>query len=376
MANWPGLASGEIVGKTNLEVFDEEQARTALAEEQEIIRTGQPLIGKIEKAAHSDGRVAWMMTTKMPWREADGKIIGTYGISRDITSIKEAEAELKRAQEQLIEASRAAGMAEVATGVLHNVGNVLNSVNVSTSLLTERMRGSKVKFVGRAAGLMKDHAADLGEFLTKDPQGVRLPQFLSDLAEQLARDDAQALEELAGLMTNVEHIKEIVAMQQNYATAAGLESNVNIAELIEDVLRLTESGFARHGIKLAREFDARLPEISVDRHKVLQILINLVRNAKQACQSSPQPDKRLTVRARATGSRLSISVIDNGVGIPEENLTRIFAHGFTTREKGHGFGLHSSALAAKELGGELVVFSEGPGKGAMFTLELNLSSNN
>ena len=363
MGNWPGLTNGQFEGKTNFDVYREEQARTALAEEQEIIRTGQALIGKVEKAVHPDGRITWLMTTKMPWREADGKIIGTVGISRDITSLKEAEAELKRAQKQLIEASRASGMAEVATGVLHNVGNVLNSVNVSASMLTKSVRASKVKLVGRAADLMKDHAADLGDFVTKDPQGLRMPQFLSELAEHLAREQAQALEELAGLQKNVEHINEIVAMQQNYATVAGVKSNVNITELIEDVLRLTETSIEHHGIKLAKELDTRLPEISVDRHKVLQILVNLIRNAKQACKNSPQPDKQLTVRARATDSRLSISVIDNGVGIPKENLTRIFAHGFTTRENGHGFGLHSSALAAKELGGKLLVSQRRTGKG-------------
>lgn len=373
MRNWPGLTNGQIVGGTNFDVFSPEQARVALNEELEIIRTGRPLVGKIEKAVNPDGRVTWMMTTKMPWREADGQIIGTFGISRDITSIKEAEAELKRAQEQLIEASRAAGMAEVATGVLHNVGNVLNSVNVSTSLLTERMRASKVKLVGRTADIMKDHSADLGEFVTKDPQGLRIPQFLSDLAQHMAREEAQALEELATLQVNVDHIKEIVSMQQNYASVAGIVTNVNVTDLIEDVLRLTEFGFQRHGIKLTKEFDAGLPEISLDRHKVLQILVNLMRNAKQACKESQESDKQLTIRARAADNRLSISVIDNGVGIPKENLTRIFAHGFTTRPKGHGFGLHSSALAAKELGGELTVHSDGPGKGAIFTLELSLT---
>jgi PAS domain S-box-containing protein len=376
MSNWRNLSNGEIVGKTNFDLFQEDQARAALAEEQEIIRTGQPLIGKIEKETQPNGRVTWMMTSKMPWREPDGKIIGTFGISRDITSIKEAEAELKRAQNQLLEASRAAGMADVATGVLHNVGNVLNSVNVSATLLTDQIKLSKVKLVGRAADLMKDHAANLGEFLTKDPHGQRMPQYLSELAEHLAREQAHALKELTGLQKNVDHIKEIVAMQQSYATVAGMKTIVNVTELIDDVLRLTEPGFERHGIKLAKEFDTRLPEISVDRHKVLQILINLIRNAKQACQTSSHPDKRLTVRATAAGGRLNISVIDNGVGIPKENLTRIFSHGFTTRKNGHGFGLHSSALAAKELGGALSVHSDGPGKGATFTLVLNLNRNN
>ena len=66
---------------------------------------------------------------------------------------------------------------------------------------------------------------------------------------------------------------------------------------------------------------------------------------------------------------MKISYIDNGIGIPADNLTRIFGHGFTTRKEGHGFGLHSGALAAKELGGALTVESDGPGKGATFTLE-------
>ena len=342
-----------------------------MKDEQEVIRTGQPLLGKLEREIHADSRLSWVLTTKMPWRNPDGKIIGTFGISCDITSIKKAEAELERTQKKLLQASRAAGMAEVATGVLHNVGNVLNSVNVSTTLLTEQLKKSKVKLVGRAASLMQEHAADLANFITNDARGQRVPRFLADLAEELTRERESALEELAGLRKNVDHIKGIVAMQQNYATVAGVSTVVNIPELLQDVLRLTESNLDCGGVKLVKEFDRHLPEISIDRHKVVQILVNLIRNAKHACQDSPQADKQVILRATAGDSQIRISVMDNGVGIATENLTRIFAHGFTTRKNGHGFGLHSSALAAKEIGGELHVHSDGLGKGATFILELN-----
>ncbi len=368
-----GLTPEQIKGKTDFNIFREEHARRSVEDEQKIMRTNQPLIGELEKEMHPDGRVTWALTTKMPWHDADGKVIGTFGISRDITSIKEAEVELERAHKQLVEASHASGMAEVATGVLHNVGNVLNSVNVSATLLTERLRQSKVNLVARLSALFKDHAADLGDFITKDPQGRQVPAFLNDLSEQLGREQAQALEELASLQKNVGHIKEIVTMQQNYATVYGVSMIVNVSELIEDALRLTDASLKRHGIRLVKEIDKHLPDIAVDHHKVLQILINLIRNAKDACKDSQRSERQLTLRATALDGQIHLSVIDNGVGIPPENLTRIFAHGFTTRKNGHGFGLHSSALAAKEIGGQLLVHSEGPGKGAAFTLKINLT---
>jgi signal transduction histidine kinase len=284
--------------------------------------------------------------------------------------VQKRTADLAKAHEQLMEASRVAGMAEVATGVLHNVGNVLNSVNVSTTLLTDQLRNSKIACVGRVATLMKDHAAELGDFVTNDPKGQQLPDFLWKLSAQLESDRDRAIEELVCLQKNVEHIKQIVARQQNYAGVAEVTSMVNIPELLEDVLRLAESSLNRHIVKVVKEFEQNLPDISMDRHKALQILVNFVHNAEQACIETGSPDKKLTLRATAPSGRINISVSDNGVGIPAENLTRIFSQGFTTRKNGHGFGLHSSALAAKEIGGRLFVQSDGPGKGATFTLEL------
>jgi len=291
----------------------------------------------------------------------------------DLTERKRSEEDLKRAHGDLLYASRLAGMAEVATSVLHNVGNVLNSVNVSVSLLSHRVRRSRLVNLSRAAALMNQHANDLGAFMTQDPKGAQIPQYLQQLADYLVHEQSSLLQELESLRKNVEHIKEIVAMQQSYAKVAGVTEKAKVTDLVEDALGINAAALGRHGVQIIREFDpASLPEIIVEKHKVLQILVNLIRNAKYACEDSGCLDKRLTVRMTSNNEGVQISVTDNGVGIPPENLVRIFNHGFTTRKDGHGFALHSGALAAQEMGGDLKVSSNGLGKGATFTLRLPL----
>ncbi|HVV72570.1 MAG TPA: ATP-binding protein, partial [Verrucomicrobiae bacterium] len=300
----------------------------------------------------------------------------TQELRAEIEERKRAEEELKKAQGDLLRASRLAGMAEVATSVLHNVGNVLNSVNVSINVVFDQVKGSKIANVAKVAGLMREHASDLPEYLAKDPKGRQLPPYLGQLSEHLAREQGALLNELELLRKNAGHIKDIVATQQSYAKVVGVTETIKVTDLVEDALRVNMEALARHDVRLVREFASELPAISVDKHKVLQILVNLIRNAKHACDDAGHADKRLTVRVANGDGRLKISVSDNGVGIASENLTRIFNHGFTTRKNGHGFGLHSGALAAKELGGALLAKSDGPGKGATFTLELPVGNKN
>jgi signal transduction histidine kinase len=217
--------------------------------------------------------------------------------------------------------------------------------------------------------LLDQHASDRVEFLTNDPKGQKVPAFLGHLAETLGREQAGVLAELTSLRKNVEHVKEIIAMQQSYARVSGVFEKIDVTELLEDTLRMNAGSLHRHDVTVVRDFSDMAP-ICTDKHKVLQILINLVRNAKYACDESGRLDKEVILRSSNGGDTIKISVIDNGIGIPTENLRRIFNHGFTTRQEGHGFGLHSGALAAKELGGSLTASSEGPGRGAVFTLEL------
>lgn len=302
----------------------------------------------------------------------DGQTLGAVAVIQDTTERRRREMELERVHRELVAASREAGMAEVATNVLHNVGNILNSVNISANVVTERIKRSAAPGVARLAALLSDHAAVADKFLAEDPRGRRVPEYLAALGAQLSSDQREVLEELTLLRDNLEHIKDTVMMQQSYAKRCGVAETVEVAALVEDSLRLNAGAFERHGVQLEREFRA-VPPITVDKHKVLQILVNLVRNAKYACDESGRHHKLITLRTETSSRGVRISVIDNGVGIAPENLQRLFRHGFTTRRAGHGFGLHSCALAAQELGGTLHAESEGSGLGAAFILELPLA---
>ncbi len=299
-----------------------------------------------------------------------GQVLGAVVVVQDITERRLAEKELEDLHKQLLDASRQAGMAEVATNVLHNVGNVLNSVNVSASLITERIRKSKCVGLTRVAALLSEHAGDLAGYLM-GAQGRHLPVYLQELATQLVAERDAAAAELSALRSNVEHINEIVSVQQSYARRGGMTDMLDVRVLVEDSLRMNEGALSRHGVTIVRDFQD-VPLVQGEKHKVLQILVNVIRNAKYACDESKAAEKRVTVRVRAADGRVLIAVIDTGVGIPPENLEHIFNHGFTTRKDGHGFGLHSSALAARELGGTLHAESAGTGRGATFTLTLPL----
>jgi signal transduction histidine kinase len=297
----------------------------------------------------------------------------TTQLQREIEERKRIELEMERSHKQLLLTSRLAGMAEVATHVLHNVGNVLNSVNLLGSAMVDDIHSSKAGRVKKLADLLSTQREDLARFVTDDPRGQQLPDYLKWLGEQLAQEQSELTRKVESLTENIQHIKEIVATQHNYAKISGVWENVLLEDIVEDALRMQGEGLARHNISLARDY-AKVPPLLVDRHKVLQILFNLLQNARHACDKSDAAEKQITVRIRAKNDQcVEVSVLDNGIGIAPENLTRIFAQGFSTRKDGHGFGLHSSVLAAQDMGGTLKAFSAGSGQGAVFVLQLPLS---
>jgi PAS domain S-box-containing protein len=322
-------------------------------------------------ARRRDGAAIWLSVSMRPYLDpVTGAITHYDGTMHEITARKQAEADREELQGRLLTASRQAGMAEVATGVLHNVGNVLNSINVSATLAADRLRQLHLQSIERAASLLQQQAStDLAAFLTGP--GRQLPEYLQRLHRQL-RDEQQAiLEELRSLADNVEHVKCVISLQQAYGRISGVNQTVCVQELVEDAIHLHLESLQRHRVEVVREF-APVPHASLDKHRVFQILVNLLGNAHQAMRDVTRP-RRLTVRmavSTADPSRFAVQVSDTGVGIAPENVIRIFSHGYTTKPDGHGFGLHTSALAATAMGGSLSVQSDGPDTGATFTLEL------
>lgn len=350
--------------------------RELLAEWLRRVSTGEVLRPTFEwELIAKDGRLVPLEISVRALMEG-GRVRAIEGIARDITERKRAELELGAAQQRLVDASRRAGMAEVAAGVLHNVGNVLTSVTTSAGHLAEQLRTSNAAQLASVLATLRAHASDLPDFLASDPRGRELPAQLVALAEELTGEHALIAREVEALGRSVEHIKEIIAVQQGYARGSGVRAEVSAETLIEDALRINREALERHRIEVTREF-APAPPLMIEKHKVLEILVNLLSNAKYACDARPAGPvgARITVRidtpkGERAGDRVRLVVADNGIGIPHDHLTRIFDQGFSTRQDGNGLGLHTAWTTARELGGSLFVHSDGVGKGARFTLDL------
>jgi PAS domain S-box-containing protein len=300
-------------------------------------------------------------------------------IVHDITERRRAQEEVADLHRRLVEASRLAGKAEVASDVLHNVGNILNSVGVSATVLSQKARQTRCESLVKATRLLRDHEGDLTAFLTEDPRGKLLPILLEKLAETMNDEQRSILGELSSLTHDIDHIKAIVVMQQSYARVpVDVTEAIALAEVMDDALRIAGvTSWSPHtdtntdtDITVKREYAPGVRAV-VDRHKVLQILVNLVGNAKQAIQAGAARRGEILARVCMEGpNEVRVEVLDDGVGIPQENMLKIFHFGFTTKPNGHGFGLHGGAVAAKEMGGTLSATSEGPGRGARFALVL------
>ncbi|WNG13824.1 AAA family ATPase [Cystobacter fuscus] len=279
--------------------------------------------------------------------------------------------ELKQAQARLVDTAREVGMAEVASNVLHNVGNVLTSAVVNLEVMRKAVGSLRVGRVKQAGTLLVEHQEDLADFLTNNARGSHLPDYLSSLGEELMKQQTRLMEDMEAMNRHIEHIRAIVQVQQTYAKSSLMTEECELPLLVDDALRIQMAALQRHGVTVHREL-SQVPRVRADKHKVLQILINLISNAKQALDPMPEGQRNLWVRMKTEGPVVRIQVVDDGVGIAPEVKGKLFSHGFTTRKEGHGFGLHSSALAAQLLHGRLTIESEGPGKGAVTTLELPL----
>ena len=365
-----GLEPADLIGKSDADFFSEQHAHCARVDEENIMATGTPVLSKLERSQFLDGREGWTEVTKLPLCDENGAVIGTFGLSTDVTDSQQVKLDLEKTRRDLVEASRMAGMAEVATGVLHNVGNVLTSLNVSANVITSGLHQSKAGSLEKLANLLHEHEPNLGEFIANDPKGRRVPEFIDSLAKHWLEERSRLMEEIASLQENIDHIKEIVTMQQSYATMVGVVEALDPTRLMEDALRMNAGALARHVVSCIRDFRP-VPRVLAEKSKVLQILVNLIRNAKYAIDEAQPTERTITLKVEpGEVGRVRLVVQDNGIGIPPENLPKIFTHGFTTRSDGHGFGLHSSITVAREMKGSLTAHSEGARKGATFTLDL------
>ena len=289
--------------------------------------------------------------------------------------VRERTRELEKTHQKLLGTAHQAGMSEVASNILHNVGNVLNSALTPAGLIMEEISDSKITSLEKLGDLFKKHGERLGQFIQNDPAGQKVPEFVEGVLKFLGAERKNIYANAKRISESLAHIREIIRLQQTYVGGPALRERLTLTDLVDDAIDIHAAGLSGREVPLVKQYDIN-PEIEISRHKVMMILINLLKNALESIEENQPKSPRIVIRVQKTkgdDTTVSVKISDNGSGIKAENLERIFQHGFTTKKNGHGFGLHSSANAAAELGGRLLAESEGPTLGACFTLVLPLS---
>jgi PAS domain S-box-containing protein len=297
--------------------------------------------------------------------------IRIVGIALDVTERVEAEARERVLQEQLRASSHQAGMAEIATGVLHNVGNVLNSLGIANATARRHLKSLRVERLQTVAAMVGENRASLAAFFTEDPRGRHLPEYLPALAAGLASSTESVQVEMDMIETLLNHLRDIVSAQQAHAQGGGAREPVNLRDIVESALAMQAPELGT--TEIVRDY-AELAPVTTDRHKLLQILVNFVSNARDAVSLGGESPGRITVELRGEDEHAVISVIDSGIGMSESVMANLWRFGYTTKVDGHGFGLHNSANAAQEIGATIAAFSDGAGAGSRFVLRLPLEA--
>lgn len=325
----------------------------------------------------STGEYRWYYVVGRPTSHHQ-PITSLSGIMMDITTRKKAAEEVTLLNQQLLSVARQIGKADIAASTLHNVGNVLNSASVSIDMLHEKIEFSYGKEIVSVLNLLKDHESNLPDYLTQDPKGKLIPHYLAELADPLENSTTGIITEIAEIKKQLQHIKDIVATQMDIGRSAGLVEKIALSSLIDSAIQISDNSRQFKGIAIHKKYE-KIPPLSADKTKLLQILVNVVQNAKEsvlANENAKEKEIHISMTSDPIQKAVLLSIKDNGVGILSENLIKIFSFGFSTKENGHGYGLHSSGLAAQEMGGKLEAQSEGIGKGAVFNLTLPLMAAN
>lgn len=286
--------------------------------------------------------------------------------TRELAAMNE---EVLLVNRQLAESARLAGMAESATNLLHNVGNALNSALTSAELMIENIQDEAgARLLNRIETLVEKNQHDPDYFAAND-MGKRLPSALTEVSQILIDTRREAVHELQSFTRNIEFIGEILANQETFDQEHRPIEAVDINLLVEDALQMNGNLIRNGNIELIEDFET-LPLVHLCKSDFLQIVSNLVKNACEAIAMNPaDQEPRLTVRTTLQEQGwVALIIKDSGVGVEPEHLQKLFQYGFTTKPKGHGFGLHYCANVLKAMGGDIAVSSDGKGKGTTFTL--------
>lgn len=278
----------------------------------------------------------------------------------DISIRKETEAALRESQD------RYKRLSEFASSVIHNVGNILSSINVSTATIIRHVRESKHMQLSKVVAMLKKGAGEPG-FLVHHERGKLLPSYLGSLTEVLEEEFEDIEKESRSMLKNLMLITQIIEYQQSQGRHEESNDLVDLRQVVEDALNVKMDAIMRDNIRVHTEFGTLA--VSSQKAKLTHVLINLIKNAVEAMAPFPEDQRVLAIwSGMDEHGQVFLSIKDSGVGLNEEQMANLFAHGFTTKANGHGFGLHYCLNTMEEMGSRISAQSDGEGKGATFTL--------
>ena len=281
--------------------------------------------------------------------------------------LKQTLKELEDTKDELVEQAHKAGMSDIAAGVLHNVGNLLNSVNTSASLIDETLQQSKISKLEQANSLLREHIDHFDEYLASDGNSKNLLNYYLLLEDPLKAEHQNIRKQTSRLIDKINLINEVISAQQTYAGASQYTDVTSLTEMIDSALALQAGSIEKHGLIVEKDFQAT-GTIIAQRSKLIHVLVNIFKNAKEAMENNPINEKKILIKTWEDHRQIYLSISDNGPGIDPDYLDKIFTQGFTTKKNGHGFGLHSCANYISEMGGKIKVSNKENETGATFTI--------
>lgn len=297
----------------------------------------------------------------------------THSLEESNHALQETATDLRQTQQKLLDTAHKVGMAEIAADVLHNVGNALNGMMVSTNVVDEHLEGLKVNKLRRLVNLLEEHQDNLPMFLSEDNRADMLVEMVRRLTEDMEQGRLNARKEVRELHEHGLQIISILRAQRKYALGEDFFEDVDLKALLEDVLHIQRARLEDLSVKVVRSFE-KISAIPAPRSKLLNVFNHIIKNACEAMEVGSSRDQRQLILSlrMLDNATIRIDIQDTGVGISGENLEWIFSPGFSTKEERGGFGLHHCANALMEIGGSIRVESQGHGTGATFILELPL----
>jgi len=271
--------------------------------------------------------------------------------------------------------SHDSGKAEVAREVIHNAGNVLNSINISVQQMQSQLEKSSVRSLPAIVALMQEQGEKLGAFITSDPKGKQIPAYFEQLAQAVGSEQQQWRDDLTQMAEHVEHVRAIIQSQSGSLESNEAKETIDPARLLNRSLGHFSDRIEELKIDLQRK-TGTVPTCALQKHKVMQVLENLLKNAIESLALVDDRPRKIELKTEMVGSdQFCFEICDNGLGISTEIKEKVFSHGFSTKEGHSGFGLHSAANLAVEMGGRLILSHAEGRVGVCFRLELPMVKN-